>query len=171
MTSYVSESAGSVTDLDDASGVKTYVLVEVGGTSYCLDVGHVHGVVPTGAVTRVPGARAAIRGVINVRGRVLPLGDLAVVLGAGAASGERGDPTTVVLLGARDDEVPAFAVLGDVHDIVELDDATLEPPPPFGLGAAAPLVTGVARLAGGGLGLILNCDQLMASMGGTEAVR
>lgn len=171
MTSYVSESAGSVTGLDEAPGVKTYVLVEVGGTRYCLDVGHVHGVVPTGPVTRVPGARAAIRGVINVRGRVLPLGDLAAVLGSGAASDERGDPTTVVLLGARGDDVPAFAVLGDVHDIVELDDATLEPPPPFGLGAAAPLVTGVARLPGGGLALLLDCDRLMASLGGAEVTR
>lgn len=168
MTSYAFDSSGSATDDDEAPGVTTYVLVEVGGTSYCLDVGHVHGVVPKGPVTRVPGADSTIRGVINVRGRVLPLGDLAVVLGSGVASDECGDATTVVLLGARCDEVPAFAVLGNVYDIVELDDANLEPPPPFGLGTAAPLVTGVARLPGGGLGLILDCDQLMASMGGAK---
>jgi purine-binding chemotaxis protein CheW len=168
MTSSTSERAPSLTGQDDEGGTGTYVIVDVGGTRYCLDVGHVHGVVPPGTVTRVPGARSAIRGVINVRGRVLPLGDLAVVLGAGPARDDGRDPATVVLLGPRHADVPALAVLGEVLDIVELDLASVEPPPPFGLGAAAPLVTGVARLAVGGLALVIDPGQLLAAMGAGE---
>lgn len=168
MTSYSSEPAGSAIDGQEPPAVATYALVEVGGTSYCLDVGYVYGVVPAGPVTRVPGACSAIRGVMAVRGRVLPLADLAVVLGDGRGADEHGGRPTVVLLGARHDEVPTFAVAGEVRDIVELSESALEPPPSFGAGAAARWVTGAARLAGGGLGLVLDCDQLLASLSGTE---
>jgi chemotaxis signal transduction protein len=106
--------------------------------------------------------------VINVRGRVLPLGDLAVVLDAAPARDGGRDPATVVLVGPRHADVPALGVLGEVLDIVELDAATVEPPPPFGLGPAAPLVTGVVRLAAGGLALVLDPEQLLAAMGAGE---
>jgi purine-binding chemotaxis protein CheW len=167
MTSFASEPSGPATGRREAPGA-TYVRVEVRGTSYCLDIGHVHGVVPAGPVTRVPGARSVIRGMIAVRGRVLPLGDLAVLFGGGRQPDEQGSLATVVLLGARHDDVPAFAVMGEVRDIVELGEPTLDPPPSVGLGAAAPLVTGVARLAGGGSGLVLDCDRLLASLSGTD---
>lgn len=157
-------------DGPDDAGAATYVLVEVAGTRYGLDVAWVHGVVATGSVTRVPGAGTAIRGVINVRGRVLPLGDLVVALGDGAASSGE-DPATALLLGPVGGDVPEFALLGEVLDVVELDDERMEPPPPFGLGAAARLVTGVARPAEGGLALVLDPERLLASMGAGDGAK
>ncbi len=197
--------------LEDGVGPGTYVILEVGGGRYGLEVGYVHGVVAIGPVTRIPGARAAIRGVINVRGRVLPLGDLVAALDgrsappadpdprgraapfvpatpangrpspdgpasegrapdggapyAAATPPDEDAPVMAVLLSLRDGDVPALALLGEVLDVVELDEERMEPPPPFGLGGAAPLVTAVAHLGDGELALVLHPGRLLAVLG------
>ena len=143
----------------------TYVLVSVCGTLYCVDVTRVHGVVEVDAVTQVPGAPGQIRGVMNVGGRVLPLGDLAIALGGAPTT--NGARTTAFLLDTNRRDGPAFAMLGDVVDVVELSEDRIEPPPSFGLGAAASLVTGIAHLAAGDLALVLDPERLLESMGVT----
>lgn len=168
--------AGSAA-VDGPGSPTTCVLIEAGGTRYCLDVHRVHGVVPVGSVTQVPGARRSVRGVINVRGRALALADLeAVLTGDAAAEAGRdrsldaaGGPATAILVGLRDEDVPAFAFLGTVLDVVELDGLEIEPPPAFGLGPAAPLVVGVVRLPSEDLALVLHPERLLAAVGATEA--
>jgi purine-binding chemotaxis protein CheW len=149
------------------SPVTTYVLLGVGDTRFCVDVRRVNGVIQTSGVTRVPGAPGQILGVINVRGRVLPLGDLAIVLGDPPSPD--GPGATAVLLATDGGESPTFALLGDVLDVVELERDRLEPPPRFGLGNAARLVTAVAHLGPDGLALVLDPECLMRSMGVKEA--
>jgi purine-binding chemotaxis protein CheW len=141
----------------------TYVLVSVGGTLYCVDVARVHGVVEVDTVTQVPGAPGQIRGVMNVGGRVLPLGDLAIALGGTPTT--NGARTTALLLDTNGRDGPAFAMLGDVVDVVELGEDRIEPPPSFGLGAAASLVVGVAHLGSEDLALVLDPERLLESMG------
>lgn len=167
---------GGSVDARGGDGLTTAVLIEAGGTRYCLDVHRVHGVVPVAAVTRVPGSRPAVRGVINVRGRVLPLADLEAVLDGDAAAegapGRSAGPAegamTAVLVGLPDEDGPTFAFLGTVLDVVELEGLEVEPPPAFGLGAAAPLVIGVVRLPSERLALVLHPERLLAAVGVTE---
>lgn len=163
MTSSTSERAPAV--VKAGSGCATYVLLQVANAMYAVDVGWALGVVPVGPVTRVPGAGPAIRGVINVRGRVLPLADLAVAVDGGRASGREDPPSTALLMATPGADVPELAALAQVLDIVELDAGTLEPPPAFGLGEAAALVAGVLRRPGGGLAMVLDPDALWASVG------
>lgn len=165
MTSSTSEPAPA--RMDAGHGCSTYVLLQVANAVYAVDVEWALGVVPVSPVTRVPGAGPAIRGVINVRGRVLPLADLAVAVEgveASRASG-REDPPTALLMATPGADVPELAALAQVLDIVELDAGSLEPPPAFGLGAAAALVAGVLRRPGGGLAMVLDPDRLWASVG------
>jgi len=63
-----------------------------------------------GAVTRVPGARAWVRGLSNVRGQLLPIVDLRAFLGAGLTTVSRG---TRVLI-AHHREIPAGLVVDEV---------------------------------------------------------
>jgi twitching motility protein PilI len=63
------------------------------------------------ALTRVPGARAWVRGLANVRGHLLPIADLRAFLGAGEAGGER----TARVLVANDAEFPVGLVVDEVY--------------------------------------------------------
>lgn len=63
------------------------------------------------SLTRVPGARAWIRGLANVRGHLLPIADLRAFLGAGEAGGER----SARVLVANDAEFPVGLVVDEVY--------------------------------------------------------
>jgi purine-binding chemotaxis protein CheW len=92
------------------------LLVSLEGTLYALDstcVREITGLLPT---TRLPGAGPEVRGLINLRGRLLPVIDLAIRLGkepTGAAGGE------VVVLSVGD---RAFGLLvDDVREVISVD--------------------------------------------------
>lgn len=66
-----------------------HVRIRVAGEEYALPVGDVIEVVETGDVTPVPGGTRSAVGVRNLRGQILPVFDLAGVLGLQAAAGTR----------------------------------------------------------------------------------
>jgi len=143
---------------------RTYVLLEIGEALYALDVRCVIGVIEVVGVTRVPGTPEWVLGVINVRGRVLPLGDLAVALGERESGNGQGG-STALLLAMDGGDAPSLAIGGDVIDVVEVEQDRLEPPPRFGLSAAAALVSGVAHLGTHGLALVLDPELLGTTLG------
>lgn len=124
----------------------------VGAERYALPVEHVREVGDLGDVTPVPGSGAAVLGVRNLRGRILPVFDLARVLGIeGAARGR-------LVVAAVGDTAAGLAV-DDVTDVGELtaggDHAS-------DLLAATALVDGV--LVG-----ILDVPRLFAALEATAA--
>lgn len=71
-------------DGEQAVATEPWVRFRLGEGAYALAVHNVQEVVRVGSVTRVPHTAAAVRGVTNLRGRVLPVIDLGVRLGLGA---------------------------------------------------------------------------------------
>jgi chemotaxis signal transduction protein len=122
------------------------IVLPIGEDRYGIELTDVREVVPEPLLTPVPGAPAAVLGVVNLRGEVVPVLDTAQLLGlpalerlayaviaecdaglAGLASD--GEPTTAAL------HEPAgegrFALAGGVVSVLELDDLV----PPDGLRA------------------------------------
>jgi len=84
-------------------------------------------------VTEVPNARPFVGGLVNVRGKVVPLADLRVVFGM-----ERTPPTVdtrvVVIEADIDGEATPVGILADkVHEVTELPAASLEETPRIGM--------------------------------------
>lgn len=105
----------------------------LGTARHALDVACVHDVVRLTDVTPVPGAAAALLGVVHHRGEVLPVFDLRPLLAINA-----GGPAGWLVVAGR--QAPDLALVADdVLDVVHLPDAALRPPP----GAADALVRGV----------------------------
>ena len=64
-----------------AVGAQRVLLLTVGGTPCVVAVEECAGVVPAGAIVRLPSTMSAFRGLTTVRGAVLPVYDLATLLG------------------------------------------------------------------------------------------
>lgn len=84
-------------------------------------------------ITRVPNARPFVEGLINVRGRVVPLADLRVIFDM-----DRPPPgldTRIVVIEIELDGEPAIAaILADkVHDVTDIEAASIEDAPKFGM--------------------------------------
>jgi purine-binding chemotaxis protein CheW len=110
--------------------VSVHVLLRVGGEAYALPVENVREVAELGAVTALPGAPATVLGVVNVRGKILPVYELAAVLGIERGHGER-----QVLLVAEHAGRDAGLAVDGVEGVEPLPEATEETDSPLLRGA------------------------------------
>ncbi len=134
----------SIGSLDEATGdsrAPRYLLVEVGGQSVAWELVQIREIVSARNVTRLPGAPVWVLGLLNLRGTVLTVVDLAQRLGL-ATKAEGGSVVVV------EHEGRALGVRVDVvHAVVASADATVEPVE--AARAADGLVIGMVRLADG----------------------
>lgn len=126
-----------------------YVTFELAGKVYGVGIARVREFVGLAEIISAPRAPAFVRGVIQVRGAIVPVIDLRVRLGLpGAGSGTA---AVVIVVECRVGGRPiAMGVLVDrVLGVVTLGPDTVDPPPTLGDGApGADLFLGVARLSG-----------------------
>src|SRR5262245_26794330 len=71
------EALGVAAEIDQER-TDSYVVFQLGGESYALEVTRVREVLDVGTLTRVPGGSGALRGLCNLRGQVVPVWDLRV---------------------------------------------------------------------------------------------
>jgi purine-binding chemotaxis protein CheW len=92
------------------------LVVEAGGAHYALESQYVREIAPIGPLTPLPGSPPHVLGLLNLRGQLITLVDLALRLGA--APGQRPDGSVVVL--AADARLLGVYV----DDVVEVTDAS-----------------------------------------------
>ncbi len=95
------------------------LLFRCGGQVLAVEAGTVREIIASGETTRIPGAADAVRGLVNVRGTLVPVVDAAMAAGLGAGGRE-----TLVLV-ERSGRPVALAV-DEVLDLVTVDAATLD---------------------------------------------
>ena len=116
-------------------------------------------------VTRVPGAPACLDGVINVRGRIVPLADLRVLFGMPCGAADVHTRIVVVELELDGDSVVVGILADAVRDVAAIDPATVEPPPRVGMRWPVEFVSGIARH--GERWVVLPClPRIFATMAG-----
>ncbi len=101
----------------------TFVVFSTAGETFAINVAEVKEIIRVPAITWVPGSRDPVRGVINLRGSVVPVIDLAGALLL--ASGEKG-PEARVLIVERKGDVIGFLV-ERVMEVAEISASAIEP--------------------------------------------
>ena len=127
------------------SAAPRYLVTEAGGQRFAWELTAIREIVPARAVTRLPGSPAWVLGLLNLRGAVITVVDLAQRLGLAAGAG-----ASVVVL---DVEERTLGVRVDlVRSVANAEDATVEPVE--AARAADGLVMGMVRLAEGPAALV-----------------
>ena len=150
----------------DAAGSATqYLTFSLMGEEYAVGILKVREILEYDVVTRVPRAPAWVRGAINLRGRVVPVVDLAVRFGMPPQ--EISPRTCIVILDlAAFETTSVVGILVDsVSQVVELQAADISPAPSFGTKVRTDDLVGVAAM-GKKFALILDVDRVLSS---TEA--
>jgi purine-binding chemotaxis protein CheW len=143
--------------------MSVHVRLTVAGEAYAVPVGSVLEVVPLGEVTDVPGSRAELLGVLNLRGQILAVADLAPILGLGrtaeagrtTAAEPAGRPAGLVMMIAESAGRQAGFVIDEVSEVGEVADPT-EP-------TESPVLAG-ATLAGGELIGVIDLDRVFDAL-------
>lgn len=103
---------------------KQVVLFNIGSEDYGLEVDIVQEIIRPLLITRVPRVPAFIKGVINLRGNIIPVIDVRDLLGY--RSGGKSDYTRVVI--TQQQETIIGLLVENVNGVVYLDDVTTEIP-------------------------------------------
>ncbi|MEI7894596.1 MAG: chemotaxis protein CheW [Myxococcales bacterium] len=138
-----------------------YLTFRLGPETYALDVGNAREIVEVSEVTKIPRTPPWIRGVINLRGTVVPVLDLKLKFDMGVT--EKTVNTVVIiveLLLAGDPFV--IGVLADAaQEVFELEAKHIEPPPKFGARVDTQYMRGLAR-RGDAIYIILDIERVFS---------
>src|SRR5262249_50825765 len=158
---------GSDTEAADAERIDSYVVFELAGERYALEVGRVQEVLDVGAMTKVPGGAESLRGLFNLRGHVVPVWDLRVPFGlppAGPVEAEARAHCVLMVESPGQRSAKVCGLLVDrVSDVLEFLPEDLQPVPSLGLGKVSPFVRGLFRHQEHFL-LVLELDRIFAAL-------
>jgi len=133
-----------------------YVLFRVGDSEYALPAAEVVQMESYEGATRVPGVAAHVIGLVQMRGRVVPVIDLRRRFGLPAAEPTLDSRVVVVERGGR-----VVGLLADsAREVIQLDESTLEAPPEVLTAHGDGFVRSVAR-AGGRLVMLIDFQKVV----------
>jgi purine-binding chemotaxis protein CheW len=148
-----------------AAEPRQYLTFTLGGEMYAVETLSVKEIIEFGQVTAVPMMPASIRGVINLRGAVVPVIDLKARFGGQPTDVTRRTCIVIIELGAEDEHQVIGIVVDTVSEVLEIPAAEIEPPPSFGARIRADFISGMGKIAGRfvillEMGRVLSVDEL-----------
>jgi purine-binding chemotaxis protein CheW len=130
------------------------VAFKLGKEEYGLDIHHVQSIERINHVTRVPNASVFVKGVINLRGNVTPIIDLANMLGLGQT--QYTDNTRVIIINGGDSQL-GF-IVDETSDVLNVTKESIELADNSGF--ESEYFQGIAKIDGR-LIILLNLEQLL----------
>ena len=136
--------------LETAAGVRAgasqFLTFALGEEVFAMDIRTVREIIQHGAMTTVPLMPDFVRGVINLRGAVVPVIDLHARFGRPAA--RVGKKTCIVIFDSlRQDERVELGLLVDaVSEVIDIAPAEIEPPPNFGTAVRRDFIRGMGKV-------------------------
>jgi purine-binding chemotaxis protein CheW len=130
------------------------------GEEYAVNILRVKEIIEFDALTRVPAMPASVRGVINLRGRVVPVVDLAARFGLNESQITRRSCIVMVELVDNDESVVMGIIAAAVIQVLDLAEGEIEPPPSFGTAISTKFIRGMAE-TGKKFVIILDVDRAL----------
>jgi purine-binding chemotaxis protein CheW len=140
--------AQSFQNLTAAEGQFQYLTFSLGDEVYGIGILQVKEIIEYGNLTIVPMVPNTIRGVLNLRGNVVPVVDLAIRLGGSSPALVTKHTCIVIIeLGSNSKEKVSMGIVVDaVNDVVMLPPTDLEPSPAFGSHIRADFIRNIGKV-------------------------
>ncbi len=150
-----------MTTTDQSSENPQYLTFRMLGEAYALGILRVREIIEYSRITKVPRMPAFVRGVINLRGHVVPVLDLATKFGL-EPSPLTADTCIVILEVASGDEKQIVGIITDsVDEVIDLAPERIEPPPSFGTMIDTRFIVGMGVMEKAFL-LIIDIEQILS---------
>ncbi len=142
--------------------LRQYLTFKLGAEVFAVDIVQVREVLDYSAATRVPRAPDYIRGVINLRGSVVPVVDLKQKFGMGTT--DQAVNTCVIITEVdADGEKTVLGMLADsVQEVLNLDPEDIAPLPGIGTNVKIEFIKGMGKRDGRFI-MILDIDRIFSS--------
>ena len=146
------------TTLQDKEG--KYLTFTLAAEDYGLEILKVREIIGMMDITAVPQTPEYVKGVINLRGRVIPVIDLRLKFGLEAA--EYGERTCIIVVEVHSEvgSVQMGVVVDSVSEVLNISGDDIEPSPSFGSRLNTQYILGIAK-AKGTIKILLDIDKVL----------
>jgi purine-binding chemotaxis protein CheW len=142
----LNENANQPDAIADHGPALQYLTFSLGDEVFAMDIRCVREIIQHGNMTMVPLMPEFVRGVINLRGSVVPVIDLQSRFGRPRA--EIGKKTCIIIFDATlaDEKVELGLLVDSVSEVIDIAQAHVEPPPQFGTSIRRDFVHGIGKV-------------------------
>src|SRR6476659_755582 len=138
-----------------------YLSFHLGEEEYAIQVLKVREIVKLQHITGVPETPAELKGVINLRGKVIPVVDLRLRFGLPEKEYSQRTCIIVVELG-RAAAGPMGIIVDEVSEVLTLQESDIQDTPDFGAGVETPYLLGMAKVRDR-FKILLDIDEALAT--------
>jgi purine-binding chemotaxis protein CheW len=139
-----------------------YLTFILGGEVFAIGILAIKEIIEFGQLTEVPRMPRSIRGVINLRGAVVPVIDLSARFGRKPTEVGRRTCIVIIEVRAEAEETQTVGVMVDaVNEVLDIPAAEIEPAPSFGAKIRADFIQGMGKVDGKFV-IILNADRVLS---------
>lgn len=139
-----------------------YLTFRLGEETFAIDVSQVREILDMTTITQMPRSPDFMRGVINVRGAVVPVVDMGMKFGL-AETARTQNTRIIVMEPSLEGETTVLGAIADsVHDVIELEPDQIEDPPRIGSRWKSEFIMGIGKQADDFI-ILLDIDRIFSS--------
>lgn len=139
-----------------------YLTFMLGGEVFAIGILAIKEIIEYRALTEVPMMPDCIRGVINLRGAVVPVMDLSARFGKQTAAATKRTCIVIVEIESSDGRHDIGVVVDAVNAVLEIAAIDIEPPPSFGARIRTDFIQGIGKVDGKFV-ILLNVSQVLST--------
>lgn len=140
-----------------SSTVNQYVTFILDGEEYAIDIMCVQEIIRLSTVTKVPRMPEFVEGVINLRGKVIPVIDLRSKFGLAKSESDKNSRIVV----AEVSEKITGLIVDSVSQVISISDQDIEPAPSMGTNVNSEYIFGMGKV-GERLIILLDIDKILS---------
>ena len=139
-----------------------YITFALDGEEYGIPILNVREIIGMMKITPVPGTPRFVRGVINLRGKVIPVIDLRTRFGLEFKDSDDRTPIIVVEVYHNDSKLQIGIVVDAVSEVIQVTAGDMEETPSFGVNVDTDFILGMAKIDDG-IKTLLDIDRVVTS--------
>ncbi|HJV86086.1 MAG TPA: chemotaxis protein CheW [Noviherbaspirillum sp.] len=161
MSSLVEARANAKRPIQAGADHAQYLTFMLGGETFAIGILAIKEIIEYGGLTDVPMMPECIRGVINLRGAVVPVVDLSARFGRATTAITKRTCIVIVEVSHHDGQQVIGVVVDAVNAVLEIPAAEIEPPPTFGAKIRTEFIEGMGKVNGRFV-ILLNVDSVLS---------
>jgi len=147
--------------IESINDIRQYLTFKLSDEVFALDVSNVREILEFTDITKVPKTPNFMRGVINLRGSVVPVVDMRIKFGMTATEKTINTCIIVVEVDFEGENTILGALVDSVQEVFELEPEEIEPPPKIGTGLNTEFIKGMGKKEDKFI-IILDIDKLFS---------
>lgn len=140
-----------------------YLTFQLANEEFAVQVLHVREIMGVQEITAVPQMPFHVKGVLNLRGKVIPVVDLRLKFGMQELEYTQRTCIIVVQIEGQAGRISTGIIVDGVSEVLTLQAADIEDTPDFGVGAATPYLLGLAKIKGK-VKILLDINKVIQEM-------